>query len=364
MYNLSLFFFFSSRMFEPTFSLFRHFVYLDLSRNLVPRSSHSLRLSRHFEYISILVGHSGHVILLCARVFSRAAAILKSEKTLGTRLATIFDPLGFGSPFVAKAKILLQELWSRGYDWDDVIHDEIASRIGSWYEQLKSLGNVKVARCLREAKELVANRVVTFVDASLQAYGTVVYLQCVYNDATTTSRLITSKCKVAPLKSMTVPRLELMGAVLGLRLTQRLAHVLGLPMQTVTFYSDSMDVLWWIRGHGRSFRPFIANRIGEIQMVTEPSQWQHVATGENPANLCTRGATPEELMENSLWWHGPKWLLSKDKQSWPKMDLRSRPASLPEIKMSKSQGRGRRCRKCSYLSCTDSDESRREEREE
>ena len=73
-------------MFEPTFSLFRHFVYLDLSRNLVPRSSHSLRLSRHFEYISILVGNFGHVILLCARVFSRAAAILKSEKTLGTRL--------------------------------------------------------------------------------------------------------------------------------------------------------------------------------------------------------------------------------------------------------------------------------------
>ena len=89
MYNLSLFFFFSSRMFEPTFSLFRHFVYLDLSRNLVPRSSHLLRLSRHFEYISILVGNFGHVILLCARVFSRAAAILKSEKTLGTRLVFI-----------------------------------------------------------------------------------------------------------------------------------------------------------------------------------------------------------------------------------------------------------------------------------
>ena len=59
---------------------------LDLSLNLVPRSSHSLRLSRHFEYISILVGNFGHVILLCARVFSRAATILKSERTLRTRL--------------------------------------------------------------------------------------------------------------------------------------------------------------------------------------------------------------------------------------------------------------------------------------
>ena len=95
MYNFCWFSFFPSRMFEPTFSLFRHFVYLDLSRNLVPRSSHSLRLSRHFEYISILVGNFGHVILLCARVFSRAAAILKSEKTLGTRLHPLSkDPAG------------------------------------------------------------------------------------------------------------------------------------------------------------------------------------------------------------------------------------------------------------------------------
>ena len=237
-------------------------------------------------------------------------------------------------PFVIKAKILLQELWSRGYDWDDVIHDEIASRIGSWCGQLRSLGKVQVPRCLREAKEVVAKRVVTFVDASLQAYGTVVYLQCVYNDATASNRLVASKCKVAPLKPMTVPRLELAGAVLGLRLTQHLTVVLRLPMQSVTFYSDSMDVLWWIRGHGRSFRPFVANRIGEIQMVTEPSQWQHVPTEENPADLCTRGATPDELLTNSLWWHGPKWLLSEDKAGWPKMDVRRCPTSLPELKTS------------------------------
>lgn len=51
----------------------------------------------------------------------------------------------------------------------------------------------------------------------------------------------------------------------------------------------------------------------EIQMVTELLQWQHVAKGENPADKCTRGATPHELMENSLWWHGEKWLLLKDK---------------------------------------------------
>jgi len=65
------------------------------------------------------------------------------------KVATVFDPLGFVGPFVINAKILLQELWARGYDWDDVIHDEIESTIGSWYGQLRSLGNVQVPRCLR-----------------------------------------------------------------------------------------------------------------------------------------------------------------------------------------------------------------------
>lgn len=258
--------------------------------------------------------------------------LLPTKRNVLKKVATVFDPLGLVSPFVIRAKILLQETWARGYDWDDVICDEVAGRIGSWYDQLRSLASVQVPRCLREAKEVIAQRVVTFVDASIQAYGTAVYLQCGYSDATTSSRLIASKSKVAPLKPMTVPRLELMGAVLGLRLTQHLIELLGLPMQTVTFYSDSMDVLWWVRGHGRSFRPFVANRVGEIQLVTEPAQWQHVGTAENPADLCTRGATPEELEGNSLWWQGPKWLLSSDKASWPKMDVRGRPATLPETK--------------------------------
>lgn len=115
--------------------------------------------------------------------FTISAANISTELPVTKRnvlrkVATVFDPFGFVGPFVIKAKILLQELWARGYDWDDVIHDEIASRIGSWYE-LRSLGNVQVPRCLREVKEVVAKRVITFVDASLQAYGTVVYLQCV-----------------------------------------------------------------------------------------------------------------------------------------------------------------------------------------
>ena len=77
-------------------------------------------------------------------------------------------------------------------------------------------------------------------------------MRCEYDNDTVTRRLIAAKSKVASLNPMTVPRLELMGAILGLRLTQSLLTVL-VPMKSVTFYSDSTDVLWWIRGRGKDF---------------------------------------------------------------------------------------------------------------
>ena len=91
--------------------------------------------------------------------------LLPTKRNVLKKVATVFDPLGLVSPFVIRAKILLQETWAQGYDWDDVICDEVAGRIGSWYDQLRSMASVQVPRCLREAKEVIAQRVVTFVDA-------------------------------------------------------------------------------------------------------------------------------------------------------------------------------------------------------
>ena len=88
-----------------------------------------------------------------------------TKRNVLRKIATIFDPLGFICPYVIVAKILLQELWMRGYDWDDKVQDEMANKISDWFEQLKSLIET---RCLRSPEP------VTFVDASQQAYGAAV----------------------------------------------------------------------------------------------------------------------------------------------------------------------------------------------
>ena len=111
-----------------------------------------------------------------------------------------------------------------------------------------------------------SKEVVAFVDVSQQAYGAW-YLRCEYEDGTATSRLIASKSKVALLTPMTVSRLELMRAIVGLRLTQSVSSTLGLPIRAATFYSDSTDVLCWILGRGRDFWPFVANHIGRYRSV-------------------------------------------------------------------------------------------------
>ena len=243
-----------------------------------------------------------------------------TKRNVLKKIATIFDPLGLMSPAIIKGKMLLQILWTRGYDWDDEIQDSIANEIQVWFGQLSALAEVKIPRCIQLPLNVTSFKLVTFVDASTSAYGAVVYARFEYEEPhPPTCRLLASKSKVAPLVPVTVPRLELMAAITGLRLTQAIIRVLEIHMSVVIFYSDSQDVLWWIRGHGKDFRAFVANRVGEIQMNSDPQQWQHVSTDENPADLISRGVNAEEIKDSTLWWHGPEWLLLEE-GSWPRVD--------------------------------------------
>ena len=231
------------------------------------------------------------------------------------RLAAVFDPLGFLSPFVVQGKMLLQELWIAGVDWDEPVPTDLSEKLRRWIAQFDLFSSIRVPRNLCD-QNAIAKTLHVFSDASEKAFGAVVYMRSVHSSGATTGRLIASKSKVAPLTATSIPRLELMGAMLGLKLVRTIVKALEMDMEKVTFWTDSSNVLWWIRGHSRQFKPFVANRIGEIQTHTAPKQWRYVPTLKNPADVISRGQHVEMLKTNAQWWEGPDFL-QKSEFNWP-----------------------------------------------
>jgi hypothetical protein len=238
---------------------------------------------------------------------------LPTKRNVLSTIAALYDPLQFLSPFVLRAKVLMQEIWTAGIDWDDVLPDELRKQWEKWLSELPLLSKVVIPRCLRKAHpEKIELHL--FLDASKAAYATVAYLVCHYRDHSISSCLVASKCRVAPVKTMTIPRLELMGAILSVRLAQTILKVL--TVDRALFWTDSENVWHWVRNQSREFKPFVANRIGEIQRSTNPDQWYHVPGTLNPADLATRGLSAEELASCEFWMGGPKFLKS-GVAAWP-----------------------------------------------
>lgn len=227
--------------------------------------------------------------------------------------ARIFDPLGLISPVTISAKMLFQELWTLGLDWDTQLPQDVSMRWNKWIEALPHLKDISIPRryaCGKEAPELHI-----FTDASPQAYGAVAYLRS-ENGNQTTVTLIMAKTRVAPLKTLSLPRLELMGVLLGARMCAYLKGAMDLSLSAVTLWTDSTIALHWVKGPAVQWKPFVANRVKEVQEKTEPSDWRHCPGIDNPADLLTRGVSPDSLKSCDKWWNGPTWL-SKSPTGWP-----------------------------------------------
>lgn len=189
------------------------------------------------------------------------------------KIATLFDPVGLLAPFTIRAKLLLQDMFTAGLEWDEEMDESLSNSARTWFMELHDLQRLKIPRCLQEAEQIVeAVTLQTFVDASEEAYEAVVYTRFSYRDGSVSTNIVAAKTKVALSDDTSIPRLELMAAVIGVRLTSKISTVLKIQISRAIFWSDNMNVLWWIRGRSRQFKPFVANRVGEIQGSTDPEQ--------------------------------------------------------------------------------------------
>lgn len=234
-------------------------------------------------------------------------------------VSSIYDPLGLASPFTIRAKGILQNLCRLGLGWDDPISEEELKKWLGWKAELPQLSQLKIDRCLKALcfHEGTQYEVHHFADASEKAYGCVSYLRSVGLEGQVHCNILMSKGHVAPLKSMSIPRLELSAAVLAAKVDVMIRRELGIPLQQSVFWTDSTIVLQYICNTEKRFKTFVANRIAVIHNASHPAQWRHVPSELNVADVVSRGLAAHELINSKVWSKGPEFL-SLPEESWPK----------------------------------------------
>ncbi len=173
-----------------------------------------------------------------------------------------------------------------------------------------------VPRCYFERRDTPTElKLHVFADASLNAMCASAYIRAKFPDNTAEAVFVVGKARVAPMKQLTVPKLELQSAVIACRLLDLIKKEHDWTFDKVFLWSDSTTVLQWIRSSHKKHPVFVANRLGEILESTSVDQWRYVPTDQNPADCGTRGLTVEEL-NKSHWISGPRFLLKNEKK-WP-----------------------------------------------
>lgn len=230
-----------------------------------------------------------------------------TKRFILSSISQIFDPLGLLSPTIIIAKVLLQQLWLLKIGWDDIVPSSVARTWNRFVISLQALNTIHVPRHVIGSKPMYMELHV-FSDASQTAYGACVYVRTINIDNTILVRLLFSKARVAPLKPISIPRLELCGALLGAKILDKVRSSLRCEFKNIVFWTDSTIVLGWLRMSPNKLKTFVQNRISEIHELTQDVLWRHVSSKQNPADLASRGSNLEELSSSSLWWEGPDFL--------------------------------------------------------
>ena len=238
-------------------------------------------------------------------------------------VSSVYDPLGLVSPITIRAKMIFQEECRRKEGWDTPLLDQNRRGWEAWLQELPELTTFQVPRCHKRVDigRPVSTQLHHFCDASQKAYGVASYLRTSFPGGDTHCSLVLGKAKLAPLKQLTIPRLELTAAVLAAKLDRCLREELDIDVDKSIFWTDSNIVLQYINNTQKRFRTFVANRIALIRKWSTADQWRHVNTSLNPADDASRGLTAKELKVDGRWTQGPRFLWQEETE-WPERHVK------------------------------------------
>lgn len=263
--------------------------------------------------------------------FSSVPETQATKRTVLSLIARTYDPCGWISPVVFKAKVFVQKLWLSGIGWDDPLPPELLQEWNSFINDLPHINLVSLPRRIFPP-DSVSYSLHGFCDASLAGFASVCYLRSEDSNGNGSVYLLMSKTKVAPVRTrLTIPKLELMGAVL---LTKIFSHIVlclqkSIVLDTLHCWTDSQIALAWIKTPPHTLQTFEANRVSQIISANLHQTFRYVPGDQNPADCSSRGVSASSLKEHPLWW-GPPWL-AKPSSLWP-VDEGSLPYDLPGIR--------------------------------
>lgn len=232
-----------------------------------------------------------------------------TKRNILSEIAKIFDPLGLVGPVITVAKIFMQVLWQLKLNWDESLPVLEHTKWLQFRTELVRLNQLEIRRWVLPVENSIEIQIHGFSDASQLAYGACVYLRVTNEVGEHRVNLLCSKGRVCPLKTLSIPRLELCAAVLLARLVKSVMTSLDIKIDKCFFWTDSTIVLAWLRKNPSQWKTFVANRVAEVQQLSSFGSWNHVLTKDNPADLISRGCSPDTLIQSELWWSGPDLLL-------------------------------------------------------
>ena len=231
-------------------------------------------------------------------------------------ISSVFDPYGIAGPFILQGRKILQQITCLKDGWDSRVPDDLAQAWSAWRVELFELQHISVKRCYKPGdfgtvKDMSLH---IFSDASEVGYGAACYLRQEDIRGNICVSLAFGKSRVSPIKSVTIPRLELTAATVSVKLGAMLRAELKQNLSDF-YWTDSMIALGYIMNDTKRFRVFVANRCQKIRSYTKKEQWNHVESQHNPADHASRGISVAETEKVNHWLHGPSFLHGRE-DSW------------------------------------------------